>query len=222
MEKWKIVLTILVLINIAVSSYALVVLNSFITLVTTPTQNPQPTQPTIIQNVGIGSNPSKGVTNGKIIIIEFSDYQCPYCERAEPTINQMISNNNDVTFYFRNYPLPPSMHPDAGNAANAAQCANEQGKFWEYHDKLYENQNSLGNTSLKQYAADLGLDITKFNSCFDSSKYSGIVNQDESDGTTLGVTGTPTFFIGNSVKGYQAVVGAQPLENFQTVINSYK
>jgi len=165
--------------------------------------------------VSPGDTPAKGAVNAKVTIIEFSDYQCSYCGAVEPTIEQILQNYpNDVKLYYRNFPLT-QLHPDAMNAAMAAECANEQGKFWEMHNKLFANQGALGVTNLKQYASDLGLDTAKFNSCLDSNKYSSQIAKDQQDGNTAGVSGTPAFFINGL-----PLVGAQPFSVFQQAINS--
>ena len=128
-----------------------------------------------------------------------------------PQIEENYIQTGKVKFVYRDYPL--SFHPHAQTAAEAAECAKEQEKYWEYHDKLYNNINDLDNESLKQYAKDLGLDITQFNECLDSGKMASEVEKDFQDGASYGISGTPTFFI-NGVM----VVGAKPYEVFQQVI----
>lgn len=113
---------------------------------------------------------------------------------------------------FRDYPLPN--HPQAQPAAEAAQCANDQGKFWEYHDKLFQNQRAMEPDNLKQYATDLGLNLEAFNECVDSRKYRADVQRDLQEGKKIGVTGTPAFFING-----RFLSGAQPFENFKAVID---
>ena len=112
---------------------------------------------------------------------------------------------------FRDYPLPN--HQKAGPAAEAAQCAHEQGKFWEYHDKLFANQRSLGEDNLKQYGEDTGLDMAAFNACLTSGKHREAIQQDYADGQRAGVSGTPAFFVNG-----RFLSGAQPFEKFQTII----
>ena len=113
---------------------------------------------------------------------------------------------------YRDFPLPN--HPQAAPAAEAALCAHDQGKFWEYHDKIFENQRSLENPSLKQFAVDLGLDTNAFNECFDSGKFRQVVQDDYSGGTDLGVNATPAFFING-----RFLSGAQPFEAFKEIID---
>ncbi len=143
-----------------------------------------------IQIVEKGINPPKGNPDSEIVIIEFSDFQCPACKAGLPVIKEILEEN-DVGFYYRNFPI----HKNSAIAAEAAECANEQGMFWEYHDVLFENQDKLDEESLKKYALDIQLDAEQFNSCFDSEKYKNTVLQDLSEGKSLGVRGTPTFFV---------------------------
>jgi protein-disulfide isomerase len=174
--------------------------------------------------------------NATIYVIEFSDYECPYCQASEgfndgvisqlkqrdasweapvPKIIEEYVNTGKVSLIFRNFPVHDILEP-----ALAAKCAQEQGKFWEYHRVLFENYNALSQTSLKRYALDLGLDMNSFNQCLDSKKYQSEVDNDVSDGKGLGVSGTPTFFVGNNETGYEKLVGAQPFSEFKKVIDS--
>ena len=173
------------------------------------------TTTTIKVQVSAGDTPFKGSASGKVIIIEFSDYQCPFCQSAEATISQILSNYpNDVKIYYRNFPLV-QLHPNAINASMAAECSNEQGKFWEMHDKLFANQKNLDVPSLKEYAKDLGLDSAKFNNCLDSNKYKDQIVKDYNDGIAAGVQGTPDFFINGVL-----IEGAQPYSVFDQAIKS--
>jgi protein-disulfide isomerase len=196
---------------------------------TMPTQVPsQPAQTRIA--VSIGDSPVEGNSNAPVTMIEFSDFQCPFCERFySQTLSQVAQNYIDsgkVKLVFKNMPLE-NLHPNARAAALASECANEQGKFWEYHNKLFGGQASWAilssvnaSNTFKQYASQIGLDTNNFNSCVDSSKYSDKVNKDSKDGATYGVTGTPTFFIGSDKKGYTELVGAQPFSTFQQKLDS--
>lgn len=164
-------------------------------------------------SVSADDDPAKGPADAKVTIIEFSDYQCPYCSRGEATMKQIEeAYGSDVRIVFRDFPL--SFHENAQKSAEAAQCANEQGKYWEYHDKLFANQNALDTASLKSYAVELGLDTQKFNSCVDTSKYAEEVKKDINDGKAAGVQGTPAFFINGRL-----VSGAQPFANFKKIID---
>jgi protein-disulfide isomerase len=168
------------------------------------------------QNIDVGINPARGNKNAKVVIVAFSDYQCPYCSRVEPTMTQIEQTYGDkVAIYFRNFPLPPTMHPNAEKAAEAAQCANAQGKFWEMHDKLFANQGALAVDNLKQYAKDLGLDTTKFNTCLDTNQMMSVVQADSAAGQQAGVSGTPTTFVNG-----KAIVGAYPFDAFKAAIDA--
>jgi len=157
--------------------------------------------------------PAQGPANAPIELIEFSDFQCPYCLRAHPTIKQVLSTYGDrIRFVYRNYPLPS--HPNARPAAEAAQCALEQGQFWPYHDRLFANPNKLSDDDLKAAAAALGMDAGQFNACFDSHKYRARVEADMQAGNEAGVNGTPAFFINGRM-----LSGAQPFDEFKRVID---
>ena len=196
----------------------------------TAEQEPQaPTEPTRISSVSLDDDPMRGKEDAPVTLVEFSDYQCPFCQRAaNETIPQVVTEYVDtgkVKHVFRDYPIE-GIHPNAIPASVAAQCANEQGKYWVYHDLLFSKQTEWQglsgndtNSKFKQYAADLGLDTANFNSCFDSNKYADEVSKDIQDGTTYGVSGTPTFFIGNDKDGYTLIVGAQPFSTFKTTID---
>lgn len=155
----------------------------------------------------------KGNPNAKVTMVEFSDFQCPYCGQAEPTIKQIFATYGDkVKLVYRHYPLP--FHENAFPAALASMCANEQGKFWEYHDKLFSNQEKLTATDLKTYASQLGLDMEKFNPCLESKKYKAQVDKGYADGGAAGVSGTPAFFING-----RPLFGAYPFASFKTIID---
>jgi len=165
--------------------------------------------------VSSDDDPFKGNPDAHITIIEFSDFQCPFCAQFHsstlPQIQKNYVDTGKVKFVYRDFPIT-SIHPNAVPAAVAAECANEQGLFWQYHDKLFENQNSWERL-------DLGLITSQFNDCFDSAKYLEEVTQDLQDGMSYGVTGTPGFFIGNDQLGFTQVSGAQPYSVFQRVFD---
>jgi protein-disulfide isomerase len=165
------------------------------------------------QQVSAANGPSKGATSAPILMIEFSDFQCPFCLRAHATVDQVLKTYGDkIRFVYRHYPLPN--HPNAKPAAEASACAAEQGKFWPYHDRLFEQQSKLSDSDLKQHAADLGLDTAKFNACVDSHKFKALVEGDTRDGEEAGVNGTPAFFINGRM-----LSGAQPFESFKRIID---
>ncbi|MBF0628887.1 MAG: DsbA family protein [Magnetococcales bacterium] len=156
---------------------------------------------------------ARGDAKAPITIIEFSDFECPYCRRAQATIKKVQEAYGDkIRMVFRHYPLP--FHTKAPKASEAAQCAAEQGKFWPMHDLLFEDKTSLEIADLKKAAKTVGLDQAAFDKCLDSGKHGARVTADLGDGKKLGVTGTPTFFI-NGIR----LVGAQPFEKFKSVID---
>ena len=161
--------------------------------------------PTGVANVNAedyaDDDPSLGNKNAPVTIVEFSDFQCPYCSRFRTQtfdqIKEQYIDTGKVRFVYRDFPLS-SIHPIAQKASEASECADEQNKFWEYHDKIFLNQPSLSVDSLKLWAKELSLDIAKFNSCLDSGKYANEVKKDLSDATKVGGQGTPYFLIGNT------------------------
>jgi protein-disulfide isomerase len=157
---------------------------------------------------------STGPADAPITIIEFSDYQCPFCKRWHQEVYQplLAAYPGKIRLVYRNLPLD-SIHPDAFPAAEAAMCAGEQNAYWQYHEKLF-NGDSLGTEVYKQYAQELGLDMTTFESCITDHKYQQAIQDDSNFATNLGVRSTPTFFINGL-----AIVGAQPLEVFKQVID---
>jgi protein-disulfide isomerase len=164
--------------------------------------------------VATAGRPERGAgAKAPITIIEFSDYQCPFCKRAEESVTKVMQVYGDkVRLVYRNYPLP--MHPMARPAAEAAACANAQGKFWEYHAKLFDNQSALGPDKFKEIAKDVGLDPAKFDECLAKKPYGDKIDQDTADGNKVGVNGTPAFFINGHM-----LSGAQPFEKFKEVID---
>jgi len=156
-----------------------------------------------------------GPVNAPITIIEYSDFECPYCGRALPAVNEVIETFGDnVKIIYKHFPL--SFHPNAQKAAEASECARDQGQFKAYHDKLFENQQALTLTSLKSYAKQLGLDSATFDSCLDSGIKATIVKEDFDEGKSVGVTGTPGFTING-----QLLVGAQPFQEFAVKICAF-
>ena len=198
-----------------------------------PTAGPTAT-PSIV-DVPVGGAPTKGPADAKVTIVEFSDFECPYCQRfVQQTLPSILQNYGDkIIFAFRAFPLT-SIHPYAEKAAEAAKCANDQGAFWQYHDLLFQNQTTLAGyvsadatggvatviTNLKQYAANLNLNTATFNDCLDSSKDKPQVDADVAALTKAtqdaGITqyGTPTFFINGKYLG-----GAYPYDTFKQMID---
>jgi protein-disulfide isomerase len=148
------------------------------------------------QNVN-SPRPVEGNANAKVVVQEYSDFQCPACGAAYPVVKALVEKySKDIRLEFKQFPLT-KIHINAYNAALASECANDQGKFWVYHNKLFENQEKLGSGSLKQYASDLGLDMTKFNACLDTQAKKSVVDADIKEGNSKQVPGTPTFFVNN-------------------------
>jgi protein-disulfide isomerase len=157
--------------------------------------------------------PIMGPVDAPVTIVEWSDYQCPFCKRAHPTIEQVLTEYKDkVRFIYLDYPLP--FHQMAMPAAEAVHCAEDQGKFWEYHTNLFVAPGDLSAADLTKRATDLGLDATAFNACTAANKHEALIKSNYQDGADLGVTGTPAFFINGRM-----LVGAQPIEQFRTIIN---
>jgi protein-disulfide isomerase len=181
-------------------------------------QAPEKTEdPSKIYSVSVDDDPIKGNPNAKITIIEFSDFQCPFCKKVLPTIQKILENYSDkVKFVYRDFPL--DFHNNAQIAAEASECADDQGKFWEYHNLLFGKQKEWeeadGVKKFKKYAESLKLDAEKFDQCLDSGKYEEEVKKDLSDGKKNGVSGTPAFFING-----RKLVGAQPYEEFKKIID---
>jgi protein-disulfide isomerase len=158
-------------------------------------------------------HPELGPQDAPVTIVEFGDFQCPYCGRSEDTLKQLRTKYGDkIKLVYMDFPLP--MHANALDAAKAARCANEQGKFWPYHDQLFANQTKLAPADLKNYAKQVGLNTAKFDSCFDKAKYEAGVRQDVQEGQKLGLDGTPSFFING-----RPMVGALPVTTFEQVID---
>lgn len=162
-------------------------------------------------DVALGDLPPMGPADAKVTIVEFSDYECPFCKRAESSVEEVRKAYGDkVRIAYRNYPLP--FHANARPAANAALCANEQGKFWDYHDKLMAAKD-LSAANLQQLASDTGLDRAKFDDCVAAARFDAQIDKDLAAGQAAGVNGTPAFFINGRL-----LDGAQPFEKFQEII----
>ncbi len=166
--------------------------------------------------VEVGENaPILGKSDAPVTIVEFSDFQCPFCSRGAETMHQVKKKyGNKVKIAFRHFPLP--MHTEADEASAAAMCVHEQNKdkFWKYHDILFKNQDKMDDESLAKYAKEVGVDEKKFKECYDSKKYVDLVKKDMEYGEKLGVRSTPTFFVNG-----QLVSGALPIESFSEIID---
>ena len=160
-------------------------------------------------------DPSWGPEDASVVMVEFADFQCPYCARhSQQTMPSIRESYGDkVRYVYRDFPLT-SIHQFAQKAAEGGQCAQDQGMFWEFHDLLFENQGALADSDLKSYAEQIGADTGEFNDCLDSGKHAPEVLLDLQDGRTAGITGTPAFVINGVL-----VSGAQPFEQFRQVID---
>lgn len=169
-----------------------------------------------VAEVEVGDSPVKGDANAKVTIVEFSDYQCPFCGRffqdTLPSIKKEYIETGKAKLVYKDFPL--SFHENAQKAAEAARCAGEQSKYWEMHDKLFGNQESLGESNYKKWAREIGLNGEKFDDCLSTGKHAQEVKDDASYGAQLGVSGTPAFYING-----RELVGAQPFSAFKKIID---
>ncbi len=162
---------------------------------------------------GTQGAPAVGPENAPVTIVEFSDFQCPYCGALFPTLKKVETDfPKQVRLVFRQFPLT-NLHPDAFKAAEASLCANQQGRFWEMHDRLFQDQKKLTVADLKAKATALGLDRQKFDSCLDSGHFVEQIQQDQKEGIRLGITGTPALFVNGS-----PMEGAVPYETLAAAI----
>jgi protein-disulfide isomerase len=172
-------------------------------------------KPKMNVQVDASGAPNTGHPDAKVQIVEFSDFQCPFCSRAAETVNELKKKyGSKINIAFKQFPLP--MHKDAKPAAEASLCMNEQGvdKFWKFHDLAFKNQDKLDAAGLEKIAKDAGADVAKFKECVGAKKYAAVVQKDMEYGEKLGVRSTPTFFVNG-----QLISGAVPIENFSEVID---
>lgn len=201
-----------------------------------------------IKTLGVGDNPALGTTTAPITIIEFSDFQCPFCRRffndTFEKLKEEYIDTGKVKFYFRDFPLT-NLHPDTQKAHEAARCAADQEAFWEMHDELFRNQDELKVENLKEYAQELELDGKQFSACLDDGKYQETVNAEYKAARNFGVSATPSFFIGRGdikvdvanlylienqidedgtaeLESGWLVVGAKDFETFKELIENMK
>jgi len=193
-----------------------------------PARAAAPVEPTDVV-VSIDGAPFKGDKGAKVTVVEFTDYQCPFCSRhfrqTWPQLEQDYVKTGKVKFFLREMPLE-ALHPQAFKAAEAARCAAEQGKYWEMHDRLFANQGALARKDLSASAQALGLDLGTFDKCVDSGSVAEIVRKDLADSDKAGARGTPTFYVGltepnsSEVKAVRVIRGAQPYAAFKEAIDS--
>ena len=173
------------------------------------------TKPKMQVNVEVGNSPAYGKADAPVTVIEYSDFQCPYCSRAAETVTEIKKKyGSKVRIAFKHFPLP--MHQDAKPAAEASLCVNEQStdKFWKFHDLAFKNQDKLDKANLEKYATQAGADMKKYNECVASNKFKSAVEQDMAAGEKVGVRSTPTFFVNG-----QLVSGALPIDSFSEIID---
>jgi len=169
-------------------------------------------------NINLEGAHIRGDENAPVTMVEWSDFQCPFCGRfyveTEKQLVEEYVNTGKVKLIYKQFPLE-QLHPFAKPAALASECAAEQGKFWEYHDKVFENQQSLNGENLKKWAGEIGLNQAQFDSCLDDQKYLDKVNADLAEGSSAGIRGTPGFLIDG-----QLISGAQPYSVFKSAIEA--
>lgn len=160
-------------------------------------------------------DPSQGPADAPVVIVEFSDYQCPYCQMWHQQVLPLLLSEYEgkIRFIYRDFPL--GGHPEAQPAAEAANCAGDQDAYWQFQDSIFNGLQAYGRSAYEQYALDLNLDMEEFTNCLDNRKHQAEVLEDYSDGISLGVQSTPTFFINDT-----QLVGAQPFETFQRMIEA--
>ncbi len=164
-------------------------------------------------HIETADDPKLGSDTAKVSIVEFGDFECPFCRQSFVILKDLLAKyGNKIRFQFRDFPNT-SIHPRAMASALAARCANEQGRFWEYHDLLYINQERLLDEDLATYATQIGLDRAAFDECFATQRYAADVRADAADGEALGVEGTPTWFING-----RRVEGVIPFDVFEKIV----
>lgn len=167
-----------------------------------------------------GEDPSLGPSTAPVTIVAFEDFECPFCLEAQPFIKRLLTKyDGEIRFIYKDFPLS-AIHPNAQSAAEAAQCAFEQGKFWEMHDELFADQGSFAEAHYRTLAKKIGLNINQYNECYAGKKHTQQINEDIQLGRTLGVVGTPTFFMNGEffVQGY----GSELEDAFDTAIEYIK
>jgi protein-disulfide isomerase len=168
--------------------------------------------PPVVQ-VATGSNPPRGGAKAPVTVVAFSDFECPFCKRAEITVERVLKHYGDKLRYFhRDFPLP--FHANAHDAAEAARCAGDQGRYWDYYTTLFAST-ELSTAKFQEIATGMQLDRPKFDECLASGQHAAAVDKDLADGEQVGVNGTPAFFVNGRM-----LSGAQPFEKFQEVIDA--
>lgn len=192
-----------------------------------PPQPPSPVETIPPTDVSVDGVPRKGASAAKIVLIEFSDFECPFCAQHAhgpyAQIQQQYVSTGKVQYAFRHFPLE-QLHPAAKQAAEAAACANDQGKFWELHDKLFENQRALQLSNLHEYAKSAQVDSSRFEVCMTGHQMGRRVSDDLAEARRLGLRATPAFVLGEiqpnqTVRVTRRIVGAHPMEVFELALD---
>lgn len=191
-----------------------------------------PAQPAQPATIGAGTIPPLGSQDARVVLVDFSDYQCPFCAKfyrdTMPQLDRDYFKTGKVKYVFRDLPLE-AIHPHAFKAAQAARCAGEQGRFWEMHYRLFENHRALAPANLSSYAGSLELDMDKFKQCMDGDKYAAEIRQDMADAASAGINGTPNFVVGlvdgkdaraPNIKVLHVITGARPYAVFKAALDS--
>jgi len=173
------------------------------------------TRPPIFRSeVAVEGAPVRGGASAAVTIVEFSDFHCPFCRKVQPALDDLRARYGaKIRIVYRDFPLD-SLHPQARAAAEASRCANEQGKFWEFHDHMFKMDSEPSQTNLRGIAKEIGMDVDAFEACNSSGKYKTSVRTSSQEGVRLGITGTPTFFINGRI-----LAGAQPVDAFARIID---
>jgi protein-disulfide isomerase len=177
--------------------------------------------------LSIANAASRGSVHAKVVVVEFSDFQCPYCKRhareVYPELLRQFVDTGEVRYVLRNLPIEGA-HPQALKAAESAECIREQGKYWEMHDRLFSNQHALSLPDLIRYATETGADARQLNACLEKGAALARVKQDQTEARRLGIAGTPTFLLGeidgDNVRVTRKIVGAQPITVFQSALEA--
>jgi protein-disulfide isomerase len=194
---------------------------------TGPTNTVPTTDPAMGTSLSVAGLATKGSKTAKIALVEFTDYQCPFCGRhvrdTYPQLQKEYIQTGKVQYFLKDFPL--NSHVFAKKASEAAYCAEDQGKYWEMHDKLFENQQALQLTNLITYAQQVGLDVPKFQACMDSGKHAARVQKNYSEGQAAGVRSVPSFYIGRiepngTVRVLQVIQGAKPYASFKEALDT--
>ncbi len=187
-----------------------------------PTPTPEPQTADNVKPVDTERDHIRGNRNAKIAVIEYADYECPFCARNHPTMEQLVTNNDDVMWIYRHFPL--AFHPSATPTAEASECVWEQGgddAFWKFNDTVFTSGANVAKN--EEYATQSGVDAAKFTECMSSGKYTQYVQDEMAAGSAAGISGTPGVIVLNIKTGKtQIVSGAQPIASFQAAIDALK